>query len=179
MERIIKVFETTELSRLLKKRPQRSPDYRIELINNHIIWGRIGGPNGQNFQGMHVKYQRVEEAQEMTKKSWLELLPGLNAGGYRYIYGVPNGVRNKYYEFTTDPSIKLFTWNRENNPGVTEADIKERAKDYGGKTSADYIHLVRGEHGTQRHATFDYDDYLACVTNFNFAEAEFNKDYLS
>ena len=180
MERIIQIFTTNpDLNALLKQKPQRSPDYRLVLKNNHIIWGRIGGPNGQNFQGMHVKYQRVEEAQEMTNKSWLELLPGLNDGGTRHIYGVPNGVRNRYYEFTHDSSIKLFSWNREKNPGTTEADIKEWMKIYGGKASADYIHFVIGEDGSQRYATFDIDNYLACViSEATFVEATLTKEDL-
>lgn len=163
-ERLIRTFTTNpDLNCLLKRKPQRSPDYIIELKNNHIIWGRIGGPSGQNFQGMHVRYQFIEEGQEMTQSSWRELLPGLNDGGYRYVWGVPNGVRNKYYDITEDKDYKLFSWNRENCPGVTEKDIKEWTKDYGGKTSADYLHLVKGEHGTRRFATFDIEDYNSCV----------------
>lgn len=82
-ERLIRIVEGSDLRQMLVKKPQRSPDYVMQFVNGHILWGRIGGPAGQNFQGMHVDNQLIEEGQEMTDKSWKELLPGLNDGGLR------------------------------------------------------------------------------------------------
>ena len=164
MERLVRIVETVpDFKQSLKRRPQRSPDYKIEFKNNFIIWGRIAGPFGQNFQAMHVKYQFSEEAQEWTDKAWREFIPGLNPGGWRWIYGVPNGVRNKYYSYTEDSSYKLFSWSRLLDKSLSVGEIEELKRDYGGEGSPDYQHLVLGLHGRRRIASFDYDDYQLCV----------------
>lgn len=168
MERLIRVITTTpDFANSLERRPQRSPDYRIDFKNGFKIWGRIAGPFGQNFQGMHVKYQFCEESQEWTDKAWNELIPGLNPGGSRFVYGVPNGVHNKYYDITQDKKYKLFSWSRLLDKTLTEDDLKDLKNFYGGEHSPDYQHYILGIHGKRRFATFDYDHYQQCVSNLH------------
>lgn len=166
MERLIRIVTTVpDFKRSLSRKPQRSPDYRIDFKNGFRVWGRIAGPFGQNFQAMHVKYQMCEEAQEWTNKAWTELFPGLNPGGWRWVYGVPNGVRNKYYEQTEEAKKReyLFSWPRHLDPCFTAEDDEEQKRLCGGENSADYQHLVLGIHGRQRYSTFDYDHFQQCV----------------
>ena len=181
MERLIRMFTTDpELKACLLRNPQRSPDYKIELKNGFIIWGRIAGPFGQNFQSMHVKYQFCEEAQEWTEKAWREFIPGLNPGGWRWVWGVPNGVRNKFYDLTEDPDYKLFSWSRLMDKSVTPKEIEELKRFYGGEASPDYQHMVLGIHGKRRFSTFDFEDYQACVKAYRcpnlILTAEMKKD---
>lgn len=163
MHRIVRRFQTTPLLAHGIAEIKRSPSWMVRFANGFILWGRIAGPRGVNFQGMHVDWQIVDEAQEMTEAAWAEILQALNGGGRRWVYGVPNGLRNTYYRMTQDRAIRQYRWPSALNPEFTAAKDAELAALYGGRTSPAYIHRVLGEHGAPAHGVFALDDYLACV----------------
>jgi len=142
---------------------KRTPSWFLRFSNGFALWGRIAGPRGINFQGMHVQWQIVDEAQEMTEAAWGELLQALNGGGHRWVYGVPNGLRNTYFRMTQMQDAEQYNWPSSLNPEFTPAKDAELALLYGGRDSPGYIHRVLGQHGAPAHAAFNLDDYLMCV----------------
>lgn len=163
MQRLVRRFQSTpELAPALAE-VKRSPSWYLRFTNGFVLWGRIAGPHGMNFQGLHVDWQIVDEAQEMTEASWGELYQALNAGGRRWVYGVPNGLRNTFYRMTQMANAEQYNWPSPLNPGFDEAKDAELAALYGGRNAPGYIHRVLGRHGAPAHAVFDLDDYLACV----------------
>lgn len=163
MNRLADRFEhTPEISRSLVE-IRRSPSWFLRFSNGFALWGRIAGPRGVNFQGMHVDWQIVDEAQEMTETGWGELMQALNGGGRRWVYGVPNGLRNTFYRMTQMQDIEQYNWPSSLNPAFTPEKDAELALLYGGRDSPGYIHRVLGRHGSPAFAAFNLDDYLACV----------------
>jgi hypothetical protein len=142
---------------------KRSPSWFLRFANGFRLWGRIAGPHGMNFQGLHVDWQIIDEAQEMTETAWGELYQALNGDGFRWVYGVPNGLRNSFFRMTEMPDVEQYNWPSSLNPEFSAEKEAELARLYGGRKSPGYIHRVLGQHGAPAHAVFDLDDYLACV----------------
>lgn len=165
MHRIASRIEGTPYLKNCVAELRRSPSWHIRFKNGFVLWGRIAGPRGINFQGMHVDWQVVDEAQEMTDASWGELFQALNGGGRRWVYGVPNGLRNMFHRMTRDRGIEQYNWPSHLNPEFDEAKDAELARLYGGKGSPGYIHRVLGQHGQPSHGVFDLDAYAACVSD--------------
>ncbi len=163
MNRLVRRFQgTPELAPSLVEM-KRSPSWFFRFSNGFVLWGRIAGPRGTNFQGMHVDWQIVDEAQEMTDGSWGELYQALNGGGRRWVYGVPNGLRNSFYRMSQMPDAEQYNWPSSMNPCFDAAKDAELALLYGGRNTPGYIHRVLGQHGAPMHAVFSLDEYLQCV----------------
>ncbi len=165
MNRLVRRFQTTPEFAPSLVEMRRSPSWHFRFSNNFVLWGRIAGPRGINFQGMHVDFQIVDEAQEMTETAWGELYQALNSGGRRWVYGVPNGLRNTFYRMTCMEDFEHYNWPSSLNPEFTPEKDAELARLYGGRRSPGYVHRVLGQHGEPAHAVFALDDYLACVDN--------------
>jgi len=163
MNRIVRRFETESVFAPSLVEMRRSPSWFLRFSNGFVLWGRIAGPRGVNYQGMHVDWQVVDEAQEMTETSWGELFQALNGGGQRWVYGVPNGLRNTFYRMTEMTDVEQYNWPSSLNPHFTPEKDEELARLYGGRNSPGYIHRVLGLHGEPLHAVFSLDDYLGCV----------------
>jgi hypothetical protein len=142
---------------------RRTPSWYLRFRNGFQLWGRIAGPHGVNAQGLHVDWQIIDEAQELAEESWAELLQALNAGGKRWVYGVPNGVRNTFFQLAHDQSAEQYNWPSTIHPDYNAEKDAELARLYGGRESPAYIHRVLGQHGTPAHGVFRLDDYHACV----------------
>ncbi|MBN2310109.1 MAG: hypothetical protein JXR94_14135 [Candidatus Hydrogenedentes bacterium] len=163
MHRLVRRFQSApELAPDLVEL-KRSPSWFLRFSNGFLLWGRIAGPHGMNFQGLHVDWQIVDEAQEMTEPAWAELYQALNGGGRRWVYGVPNGLRNSFYRMTRMPEVEQYNWPSSFNPEFSPHKDAELALLYGGRDSPGYIHRVLGQHGSPAHAVFNLDDYLDCV----------------
>lgn len=165
MNRLVRRFQTTPAFAPSLVEMRRSPSWHFRFANNFVLWGRIAGPRGINFQGMHVDFQIVDEAQEMTETAWGELYQALNGGGQRWVYGVPNGLRNSFYRMTCMKDFEQYNWPSSLNPEFSPEKDAELARLYGGRRSPGYVHRVLGQHGEPAHAVFALDDYLACVDN--------------
>ncbi|HQK77081.1 MAG TPA: hypothetical protein PKZ25_12865, partial [Candidatus Hydrogenedentes bacterium] len=163
MNRLVRRFQTTPHFAPALLEVKRSPSWFFRFSNGFVLWGRIAGPHGMNFQGLHVDWQIVDEAQEMTESSWAELFQALNGGGRRWVYGVPNGLRNTFHRMTQDAAAEQYNWPSSLNPEFTPEKDAELARLYGGRGSPGYVHRVLGRHGAPAHAVFDLDAYLACV----------------
>lgn len=163
MQRIARRVRATPILAAGLAELRQTPAWQLRFSNGFVLWGRIAGPRGINFQGMHVDWQIVDEAQEMTDTAWSELLQALNAGGRRWVYGVPNGVRNLFYRMTEDPVAQQFHWPSTLNPDFSPEKDAELARLYGGRESPGYLHRVLGLHGAPENAVFSLDDYAACV----------------
>ncbi len=164
MQRLIHRFQTTEALAPSLAELKRSPSWFLRFTNGFVLWGRIAGPHGMNFQGLHVDWQIVDEAQEMTETAWSELFQSLNGGGWRWVYGVPNGLRNTFHRMTHMPDAEQYNWPSSLNPEFTPEKDAELARLYGGRDSPGYVHRVLGQHGAPAQAVFNLEDYLACVS---------------
>lgn len=163
MDRVLRRMESTPALAPSLAESRRSPSWMLRFSNGFVLWGRIAGPRGMNFQGLHVDWQIVDEAQEMTETAWGELYQALNGGGRRWVYGVPNGLRNTFYRMTTLPNAEQYNWPSSLNPEFTPEKDAELARLYGGRDAPGYLHRVLGVHGAPATAAFRLDDYLACV----------------
>jgi hypothetical protein len=163
MNRIARRFESTPAFTPSVVETRRSPSWYFRFTNGFVLWGRIAGPRGTNFQGMHVDWQIVDEAQEMTDTAWGELYQALNGGGRRWVYGVPNGLRNTFYRMSQMPDAEQYNWPSTINPNFDVAKAQELVHLYGGRSTPGYIHRVLGQHGAPMHAVFSLDEYLQCV----------------
>lgn len=163
MHRLVRRFQTTPAFAPSLVELRRSPSWFLRFSNGFVLWGRIAGPRGMNFQGLHVDWQIVDEAQEMTENSWGELYQALNGCGRRWVYGVPNGLRNTFYRMTRMPDAEQYNWPSTLNPDYTAEKDAELTLLYGGKDSPGYLHRVLGLHGSPAHAVFNLDHYQECV----------------
>ncbi len=163
MNRIARRFENTAAFAPSLVEMKRSPSWYFRFSNGFVLWGRIAGPRGTNFQGMHVDWQIVDEAQEMTDTAWGELYQALNGGGRRWVYGVPNGLRNTFYRMSQMPDAEQYNWPSTINPDFDTEKERELAHLYGGRNTPGYRHRVLGQHGAPLHAVFSLDEYLQCV----------------
>ncbi len=160
MRRLYELFSNNPLLKRNVKNLRMSPGAQFTFRNGFEIFGRIAGPNGVNFQGMHTDWQIIDESQCMLQRSWEELLPALNAGGTRWVYGVPNGIRNKFYEISKDPQWEQYLWPSRLNPGFTEDRNTELFNFYGGGDAPGYVHNVLGMHGAPEAALFDITKFV-------------------
>ena len=141
---------------------QRKPSYRLIFKNNFILWGKIAGQRGVNFQNTHVDYCCVDEAQNMADIAWGELYQAINHGGWQWVYGVPNGIRNQFYKLSQEVK-EVYNWPSTINPDFTEERRLELIRLHGGENSPGYIHQVLGIHGAPAEGVFDADAYTSCV----------------
>lgn len=156
------VRQIPELAETLREH-RVQPSWFLRFDNGFILRGRVSGPRGINYQGMHVDWILVDEAQEMTDAAWIELHQALNTGGRRWVYGVPNGLRNGFYRLCHDPGAEHYHWPSSLNPEYTPEKDWELAALYGGRHSPAYVHRVLGEHGEPENAAFSMDDYRNAV----------------
>ncbi len=163
MHRVFRRFEENPDFAKTIVEARRTPSWYMRFTNGFILWGRIAGPRGVNFQGMHVDFQIVDEAQELTETSWGELYQALNGSGARWVYGVPDGRRGTFFRMTQDQSAEQFNWPSRLNPDFTREKDLELQRLYGGKASPGYLHRVLGQHGTPAHGVFNLDEYQDCV----------------
>ncbi|MCP4641398.1 MAG: hypothetical protein GY851_13235, partial [bacterium] len=177
MHRLVRQFQSNPYLAPSLIEVKRSPSWYMRFETGFVLWGRIAGPHGMNFQGLHVDWQIVDEAQEMTDMAWGELYQALNGGGRRWVYGVPNGLRNTFYRMTQMQDVDQYNWPSSLNPEFTQEKDAELALLYGGRESPGYIHRVLGQHGSPAHAVFNLDDYLACVNDgLDFVDLELKEE---
>ncbi len=155
--------QTGPLAGNLEKLVQ-SPSWYLRFKNGFTLHGRIAGPRGINFQGMHNDIQVVDEAQQMSDEAWGELLPGLNPNGARWVYGVPDGRRNAFFDFSQSRDYEQYNWPSTLNPAFTPARDNELAAFYGGRRSAGYLHNVLGRHGAPENSVFNANAVVAAVS---------------
>jgi len=163
MRRILSMFERNPRLRGNLERARQSPAWHIEFKNGFELFGRIAGVGGVNFQGMHVDWQLIDEAQNMTDEAWNQLYPALNTGGRRWIYGVPNGLRNQFYRLSRNPRYEQYHWPSRLNPDYTDEKDREMIYLYGGRESPGYVHNVLGLHGSPERSVFNLNTFAACV----------------
>lgn len=162
-ERLIALCRSHPLLSPRVARIVRSPFVRLQFDNGALLLAKIAGARGVNFQNTHVDAIAVDEAQNMLEPSWDELLPALNAGGWLYVYGVPNGLRNRFYQLSHDEAFSQYHWPSRLNPDFDEAKDAELARLYGGRMAPGYVHNVLGEHGSPAGSVFALAELEACL----------------
>lgn len=178
MERIIyRINNDPYLKSQLAKKPVRNPKYHIVFKNGHQLWGSIAGPDGTNFNGLHVHRILVDEAQIMTKKAWTELWRCRNLGNLTSVrvFGVPNGLRDrKYFDITNDR--KNWEWFHYTQCMLPETDLNEiikGAKEYSDIgypdfNNPDFLQQFLGLHAVPARTGIDFDAYLKTLDESGF-----------
>jgi len=161
-ERLIALCRQHPLLAPRVRRITRSPFLRVEWDNGALLLGKIAGHRGVNFQNTHVDFIAVDEAQNMLDPGWDELFPALNAGGLLYVYGVPNGLRNRFYRLSRDESFAQYRWPSRLHPDFDDEKDNELARLYGGREAPGYVHNVLGEHGSPAGSVFTLARLEAC-----------------
>ncbi len=179
--RIIQRIESNPGLKEKVKRIHKSPPRFIHFKNDFILWFKISGYRGINFNNTHVDFIIVDEAQEMLDDAWDRLRQALNKNGYLWVYGVPNGLRNKFYEITTnaDSGFTIFHWPSNINPDFDDEMEKELIKFYGGIKSQGYIHNCLGLHGSPAYSVFDMEQYTKICKKENYISTQFNDDNIN
>jgi hypothetical protein len=140
-------------------------DFTIKMKNNFILDCRIAGKSGTgaNVIGLHVPFVIIDEAGYYPWGTYVEMLPIINSyqrGFQLLVSGVPDGRREKSVLFNADQMDKNFTKHRvpaSRNPRYSADDEERNLKQFRGKESEDYVHMVLGEHGNPVYAMFDRD----------------------
>jgi len=178
MERIIyRINNDPYLKSQLAKKPVRNPKYHIVFKNGHQIWGSIAGPDGTNFNGLHVHRILVDESQIMTKKAWTELWRCRNMGSLTSIriMGVPNGLRDrKFFDLTNDR--KHWEWFHFTQCMLPESNFNEvisGAKEYSDIgypdfNNPDFLQQFLGLHAVPSRTGIDFDAYLKTIKEYAF-----------
>lgn len=138
-------------------------DFTIKMKNNFVLDCRIAGKSGTgaNVIGLHIPFIIIDEAGYYPWGTYIELLPTLNTyqtGFQLFVAGVPDGRREKSVLFNADQIDRNFNRHRipaHRNPRYSEADEERNLKQFRGKDSEDYVHMVLGEHGTPVYSMFD------------------------
>jgi hypothetical protein len=138
-------------------------DMTIKMKNNFVLDCRIAGKSGTgaNVIGLHVPFIIIDEAGYYPWGTYIELLPTLNTfqkGFQLFVAGVPDGRREKSVLFNSDQLDKNFSKHRipaHRNPRYSEADEERNLKQFRGRESEDYVHMVLGEHGSPVYSMFD------------------------
>ena len=135
----------------------RKQPFLTVQFKNGAEWTAVhAGENGNNFQGQHVDWALVDEAQNMTPQSWSNLIPAVNPGGRLWIYGVPNGFPTRFKDFSLSPRFEQYNWPTRLNPDMTPEALNDLEALYGGKAHPHYIHNVLGQHGAPARAVFPF-----------------------
>lgn len=145
-----------------------SQTFTIKLNNSVVIDCRIAGQSGTgaNVVGLHVPVIITDESGLYPWRTFVELLPCLNTWqeGHQLITaGVPTGRREKNVLFFMDQKHTKATKHRisaHQNPRYSKEADDTNIKQYGGKESEDYIHLVLGQHGLASYSMFDREKML-------------------
>lgn len=145
-----------------------SQSFTIKLHNGAVIDCRIAGQSGTgaNVVGLHVPIILLDEAGFYPYGTFTELMPCLNEwqeGSQLIVSGVPTGLRENNVLYYADQKDEKYTKHRISafdNPRYTEEMDARNLKQYGGKDSEDYVHLILGEHGIPSYAMFDRERML-------------------
>jgi hypothetical protein len=140
-----------------------SQKYNIVFNNGFIFDGRIAGTSGgeQNVAGAHYAYIIVDEGGMYPWGTWVALQPCLNSwekGAQLVVAGVPTGMRESNVLWHTDQESEQYTKHNvtaHQNPRYTREDELRNVIQFGGETSEDYKHMVKGEHGSPVYSMFD------------------------
>ena len=165
MEKIIDRLNEVRLTRELFKRLTRKPDYMLVFHTRAKIFGRIPGVNGTNVHGMHVKNIKVDEAQDYLNDGWAELRECLNPGKEsRFaVYGVPNGIRNTFYNLTKDKTWNHYIITAMHRMHWGEEERESRIRFYGSRRSPDYLRQILAEHGDPENPMFPHEQFTRCL----------------
>jgi hypothetical protein len=160
--------------------------HEIKLLNGAMIRCRIVGSSGDaNIVGMHVPCIYVDESQLIGWTAWNSLLQALNSWDENFtvwVSGVPNGLREHNVLYECDQSERKFNHHRLTrleSPRYTRDQYESDLKQYGGVDGDDFVHLVKGEHGTPAFSVFDrklmkIENYPVVVNTMNNINLESN-----
>jgi hypothetical protein len=162
---LVRLFKTNSFLKnyIDVKSGVNSSEFKITLKNGAVLLCRIAGQSGTgaNLIALHTPWIEVDEGGYFPYNAFNEMQPSLNVwtpGHRELVSGVPTGMRERNVLYTVDQENDAYTKHRVSafdNPRITEQDIEEARKQYGGVDSEDYTHYVLGQHGKPVFALFD------------------------
>lgn len=144
----------------------------------HIV-GRIPHRDGSGVKGIHPLWLEQDEAQDYPARGWTELGETLkrgSVGAIRRAHGVTKGIRDDFYELTTDPKKgwKVHRFTAMHRPNWTDGERTEKIALYGGRDDPDYRRNVLGLHGDAMSPLFVLARLMNCVDDAK--ESAYNSD---
>lgn len=133
--------------------------FKINWANGARTYTMLPQRSGIGVKGSHPVWLDVDEAQDMSERTWKELpeVVRWEVPGARWTcHGVSKGVRDQFFDITQPNSgwdvnhitaMQKPTWNNE--------EREQKIKDYGGSPeSPDYKRNVLGDHGDSQNRIF-------------------------
>ena len=165
-------FFSTRIGRVMLQKGRSAVSHRpfqVNFKNGASIKGRIPQRDGKGVKGIHPVWLEMDESQDFPAKGFTEIIETLNRGAgdgacWR-IHGVTKGVRDDFYELTTDPD-KGFTVHRYTaqwRPTWNDAERKDKEAMYGSRDDPDYRRNVLGAHGDATSPLFVLHRLMQCV----------------
>jgi hypothetical protein len=183
--RLVQMFRRNPfLSCFLDRNSINMSSHEIRLANGCLIRCRIVGSTADsNVIGLHVPCIFVDEGQVFSYAAWNSMQQCLTAWDkdfFLWVSGVPNGLREKNVLYECDQlDTKFFRHNlsRLSSNRYTREQYDFDIKQYGGENGDDFIHLVKGEHGSPAFSVFDrkmmkIEDYPVMVNVLNNIQLE-------
>lgn len=162
---LVRLFKTNSFLKnfIDAKSGVNSSEFKITLKNGAVLLCRIAGQSGtgSNLIALHTPFIVVDEGGYFPYNAFNEMQPSLNvwtAGHREIVSGVPTGMRERNVLYTVDQENTEYTKHRVSafdNPRITEKDVEDAKKQYGGEDSEDFTHYVLGQHGKPVFALFD------------------------
>lgn len=157
--------------------------FYVAFNNGAHIMGRIPQRDGRGVKGIHPLWLEQDEAQDYPPAGWTELAETLkrgSVGAIRRVHGVTRGVRDEFYELTTNPNKgwKVHRFTAMHRPNWTDEERQEKIAIYGGRDDPDYRRNVLGLHGDAMSPLFVLARLMNCVDDEK--ESSYNADeYMS
>ena len=190
LEPIVGLIETQFNScRLLSEFLPRSKSavthrpFMMNFVNGARIIGRIPQRDGRGIKGVHPIWLEMDESQDYPHAGWLELTETLKRGfeGATWrAHGVTRGVRDDFFEFTSDSPDNPWTVHRFSamwRPNWSNEEREEKIAQYGSKDDPDYRRNVLGLHGDKTNPIFVISRLMECVDNDALTDYNLNEYY--
>jgi len=156
MELIIDKIMDIKFTRKLVKSIKRKPCYLIKFFNKAYIEGKIPGTKGNGCKGSHVDSIETDESQDYVSEGWANLRECLNEVKDKQIraWGVPNGVRNEFFNFTRSPEFSKVTFPAMYKHTWGDKERREKIAFYGSRNAPGYIRNILAEPGAAEYLLF-------------------------
>lgn len=161
------------------------PQFQVHFINNSRIMSRLPQRDGKGVKGMHPLVIEADEMQDFPENGWIELIETMKhyvPGAQWRCHGVSNGLRDRYYRYTTgedsDLPFYVHRYMAMHRPSWSPEERKAKIAIYGGtEDNIDYRRNVYGEHGDATNPLFVLHRLMACVRmNESPWASEYNDD---
>lgn len=153
--------------------------FHMNFRNGARIMGRIPQRDGKGVKGIHPLWLELDEASDYPEAGWTELNETLKRGHEGAVWrahGVTRGVRDTFYNITSDPNSHwtVHRYAAMWRPTWSDQERQEKIQQYGGRDDPDYRRNLLGLHGDSVSPIFVLHRLMNCVDDDK--ESAYNQD---